>query len=160
LLYWSQTIVILKSNHCYTEVKPLLFWSQTIVILKSNHCYTEVQPLSFWSQTIVILKSNHCYTEVKGFECNLIIFKLYMYKQISTWKWKWNANEQFFSENKLYTMKWWWCPQCTRPTCLVGFYSVSSLKQQSAGRHVAQLRHIILIPSQPVFAFFSLMLHA
>jgi hypothetical protein len=32
------------------------------------------------------------------------------------------------------------------------FYSSSSLKQQSAGRHVAPLGHIILIPSQPVFA--------
>jgi len=31
------------------------------------------------------------------------------------------------------------------------FYSASSLKQQSAGRHVAALRQIILIPSQPVF---------
>jgi len=41
---------------------------------------------------------------------------------------------------------------CTRPTCLVGFYSASSLKQQSADRHVNP-GHIILIPSQPVFAF-------
>jgi hypothetical protein len=32
------------------------------------------------------------------------------------------------------------------------FYSTSSLKQQSAGRHVAPLGHIILIPSQQVFA--------
>jgi hypothetical protein len=32
------------------------------------------------------------------------------------------------------------------------FYSASSLKQQSAGRHVATLGHIILISSQPVFA--------
>jgi hypothetical protein len=32
------------------------------------------------------------------------------------------------------------------------FYSVSSLKQQSAGRHVALLGHIILIPNQPGFA--------
>jgi hypothetical protein len=32
------------------------------------------------------------------------------------------------------------------------FYSDSSLKQQSAERHVALLGHIILIPSQPVFA--------
>ena len=31
------------------------------------------------------------------------------------------------------------------------FYSASSLKQQSADIHVAQLGHIILIPSQPVF---------
>jgi hypothetical protein len=33
------------------------------------------------------------------------------------------------------------------------FYSSSSLKQQSAGGHVAPLGHIILIPSKPVFAF-------
>ena len=32
------------------------------------------------------------------------------------------------------------------------FYSVISLKQQSAGRHVAPLGHIILITSEPVFA--------
>ena len=35
----------------------------------------------------------------------------------------------------------------------VDVYSASSLKQQSAGRHVAPLGHIILIPSQPVFDF-------
>jgi hypothetical protein len=34
----------------------------------------------------------------------------------------------------------------------VDFYSARSLKQQSADRHVAQLGHIILIPSRPVFA--------
>jgi hypothetical protein len=32
------------------------------------------------------------------------------------------------------------------------FYSPSSLKQQSAGRHVAPLGHIMQILSQPVFA--------
>jgi hypothetical protein len=32
------------------------------------------------------------------------------------------------------------------------FHSASSLKQQSADTHVAPLGHIILIPSQPVFA--------
>jgi hypothetical protein len=35
---------------------------------------------------------------------------------------------------------------------VLDFYSASSLKQQSAGRHVAPLEHIILIPSQTVFA--------
>jgi hypothetical protein len=35
------------------------------------------------------------------------------------------------------------------------FNCASSLKQQSTGRHVASLRHIILILSQPVF-FLSL----
>ena len=34
----------------------------------------------------------------------------------------------------------------------LNFYSASSLKQQSADRIVAPLRHIILIPSQPIFA--------
>ena len=33
------------------------------------------------------------------------------------------------------------------------FYIASSLKQQSVGRHVVPHGHIILIPSQPVFAF-------
>jgi hypothetical protein len=32
------------------------------------------------------------------------------------------------------------------------FYCASSLKQQSTDRYVAPLGHIILIPSQPVFA--------
>jgi hypothetical protein len=36
------------------------------------------------------------------------------------------------------------------------FYSVSSLKQQSVGRRVTLLGHIILIPSQPVFSLFLL----
>ena len=38
----------------------------------------------------------------------------------------------------------------------LGFYSASSLKQQSVGRNVAPLRHIIhIISSQPVFALTS-----
>ena len=32
------------------------------------------------------------------------------------------------------------------------FYSASALKQQSVGRRIAPLGHIILIPGQPVFA--------
>ena len=32
----------------------------------------------------------------------------------------------------------------------LGFYSASSLKQQSADGYVAPLGHIILVPSQPV----------
>jgi len=31
-------------------------------------------------------------------------------------------------------------------------FSVSSLKQQAIGRPVSQIRHIILIPMEPVFA--------
>ena len=36
-------------------------------------------------------------------------------------------------------------------SALWNFYNDSSLKQQSAGRHVVPLWHIILIPRQPVF---------
>jgi len=42
-----------------------------------------------------------------------------------------------------------------RSTCLLDFYSASSLKQQSADRHVAPLGHIFLIPSQSVVALSS-----
>jgi hypothetical protein len=49
-------------------------------------------------------------------------------------------------------MRWWWDPLCSRPIRWVGFFSASSLKQQSAGGHVAPIGHIILIPSKPVFA--------
>jgi hypothetical protein len=34
----------------------------------------------------------------------------------------------------------------------IKFYNVSSLKQQSAGRHFTPLGHIILLPSQPFIA--------
>ena len=34
----------------------------------------------------------------------------------------------------------------------LNLYSASSLKQQSAGKHVSPLRHIIVIPSQPVLS--------
>jgi len=40
------------------------------------------------------------------------------------------------------------------------FYSASSLKQQSADRHVAPFGHIILILSQQSLCSFSLMLRA
>jgi hypothetical protein len=39
-----------------------------------------------------------------------------------------------------------------RSTLTSSTNSPSSLKQQSAGRHVTPLGHIILIPSQPIFA--------
>jgi hypothetical protein len=60
--------------------------------------------------------------------------------------------QQFFNyvmaRTSWFSMRWIWGPLCNRLTCLVGFL----LKQQSAGRHVAPHGHIILIPSQPVFA--------
>ena len=56
-------------------------------------------------------------------------------------------------ENKLIINEMIMRSACTRSTRLVGFlYNVSSLKQQFVC-NVAPFGHIILIPSQPVFAF-------
>ena len=48
----------------------------------------------------------------------------------------------------------------TSPTCWVGFFSASSLKQQSTSSNVPPIGQIILIPSQPVFALTPLVLCA
>jgi hypothetical protein len=45
-------------------------------------------------------------------------------------------------------------PLCTIPIFLCDLHSASSLKQQSADRHVAPLGQIILVSSQSVFALF------
>ena len=50
-----------------------------------------------------------------------------------------------------FSMRWWWGLLCTRVFCWI-FIVLGSLKQQSVDKHVAPLGHIILIPSQPVFA--------
>jgi hypothetical protein len=75
-----------------------------------------------------------------------------------TWVSEWllvNANSAIFQlyhgENKLIFNEIMIGPLNSRPTRWGFFYSASSLKQQSAGRHIAPLEHIILIPSQPVF---------
>jgi len=66
--------------------------------------------------------------------------------------------QQFFSyimvRTSKFSMRRWWGRLCTRPTCFVCYYSASSLKQQSAGKHVASFGHIILKPSQPVFSLY------
>ena len=64
------------------------------------------------------------------------------------------ASEQIFSYTMARTswisMRWRWCPLCTRSTCLVDYqyYRASSQKQQSVVRHVAPIGTL----SQPVFA--------
>ena len=64
--------------------------------------------------------------------------------------------------NNFSTILWWkhvtfWWDDNDVPFVLdqkaeLYFYSASSLKQQSTGRHVALFWNIILIPSHPVFA--------
>ena len=48
-----------------------------------------------------------------------------------------------------------WGPFVLDQQAELDFYSATSQKQQSADKDVAPLRHIILIPSQPVFALSS-----
>ena len=72
---------------------------------------------------------------------------------------KWAIFQVYHGENKLHSMRW--CSCCNLPTRLVGFLVLAdwnnsllvdmlllldtlSLKQQSAGRHVTPLGHIIL----------------
>ena len=50
------------------------------------------------------------------------------------------------------SMRKWWCRLCTWHHSELDFYSASSLKQQSAGRDVASLEHIIMIPRKTIFA--------
>jgi hypothetical protein len=44
-------------------------------------------------------------------------------------------------------------PITTGTPQIMDFYNANSFKPQFTGSHVAQLGHIILIPSQPVFGF-------
>ena len=58
--------------------------------------------------------------------------------------------------------RWQHCLLSTRPICLLGFFfSSSSLKHKSAGRHVILLWHIILTDYQPIsLCSYFLMMHA
>jgi hypothetical protein len=76
-------------------------------------------------------------------------------KWVSEWL-LFNANSAIFQlyhgENKLIFNEIYEVRYVLDQHAELDFYSASSLKQQSVGRHVAPLWHIILIPSQPVFA--------
>ena len=64
--------------------------------------------------------------------------------------------QQFFGYIIVEQVNFQWDDDEDRPVlnqhAELDFYCGSSLKQQSAGTHVAPLGHSILIPSQPVFA--------
>jgi hypothetical protein len=62
---------------------------------------------------------------------------------------KWTIFQPYQGKNMLHI---WWCPLWLDQHVELDIYSASSLKQQSVGRHVAPLGHIIPTPSQPVFA--------
>jgi hypothetical protein len=67
-------------------------------------------------------------------------------------------NEQFLAISSCIRWENIRCVLYNRPICVVDFYSVSSLKQQSASRHVVQLWNIILISRQLEFYSYYLMI--
>ena len=69
------------------------------------------------------------------FNANSAIFQLYH-----------DENKLIFNKMMMRSALYW-----TNTLISLIFYSASSLKQQSAGRHVAPLGHMILIPSRPIF---------
>ena len=68
---------------------------------------------------------------------------------------QWVKNESFFSYIMARTSYILWNDGDVRfvldQHAEFDLYNASSLKQQSDGRHVTSLRHIIMILSQPVF---------
>jgi len=64
------------------------------------------------------------------------------FSNLSAISWREQVNFQWDYDEVLFVLE---------QHALLEFYSVSSLKQQSTGRHGAPLGHIILIPSQPIF---------
>ena len=70
----------------------------------------------------------------------------------------WAIVQLYSRENKLHSMRWWWWWYliCARPTCRVRLCSASSLLQQSAGRYVPPLGHVILTPSHSVCSYSSM----
>jgi hypothetical protein len=69
------------------------------------------------------------YTEQASFT------RIYIFHWVSEWllfNGKWAILHLYHGQNKLDSMKWWWCPIFIK--------------------HVPPLGHIILIPSQPFFA--------
>jgi predicted LPLAT superfamily acyltransferase len=51
---------------------------------------------------------------------NTIKIQLNVSQNISKFS-KWFIFQLYHDENKLHSMRLWWCPLCTRPTHLVGF---------------------------------------
>ena len=68
---------------------------------------------------------------------------------------KWTIFQLYHGKNKLHEMMLMMVSFVLDQHTWLDFYCASSPKQQSVGRHVPPLWHIILILSQPVFALAS-----
>ena len=109
-----------------------------ISIVPTNWCFILVLTPYIYSTIYLNLKLLF-YTDPKCAGTELVwhssisFLKDFIFKDQKSERLLFNANSAIFQlyhgENKL--TRWGWGPLCIRPTCLVGFYSASSLKQHS-----------------------------
>ena len=104
--------------------------------LMFNMCYCKYQMLD-------IHKKYHWYLMFNMWVSEWAIVVLHQFSNYSAISWREQVNFQWDDDEVSFVLD---------QHAELDFYSASSLKQQSAGRHVALLGHIILIPSWPVFA--------
>jgi hypothetical protein len=116
-----------------------LTYGQVYIYMYTMYIYLTIQGHFFYKLKCA---ENHNFVKTLSYYLKLCIvsewfaiFKLYRGKN------KLILNEMMMMSSTLYYSN----------TLKLDIYSASSLKQQSADRHVAPLCHIILIPSQPVF---------
>jgi hypothetical protein len=129
-----------KQWNVYTHVKTQ---TSDKVHLRPRNIYLQVV---YWSQKIPIpfyhnSKKNNERTSTEWVsDCCLTPTQ-----QFSAILWREQVNFQLYDDEVRFVLD---------QHAELDAYSASSLKQQSTDRHVAPRRHIILIPSQPVFALY------
>ena len=101
------------------------------------------------NSTQVFPQSHIFSSETSEWVSEWVIVALCQFSNFSAISWREQVNFQWDDDEVRFVLN---------QLAELDLYSASSLKQQFADRHVSQLGHIILIPSQPVFALFSLML--
>ena len=90
----------------------------------------------FFLVSLTLTYTVECVSEWLLFNANSVIFQLYHGENKLIFDWDDDDEVRFVLDKH----------------AKLDFYISSSLKQQSVDKHVAPLDHIILIPSQPVFA--------
>ena len=125
--------MIVRKFHQYQQNKHLTISSCISSVLPSDS-FNKLSKVNSWNTNVKILSpycewvSDCCLTPIQHF------LAIPWREQVN---FQWGDDEVHFALDQ---------------HAQLDVYSASLLKQQSAGRHVAPLGHIILIPSQPVFA--------
>jgi hypothetical protein len=133
-------------HYIHHSLKPFdrHFMSEFTCIMPLYHGRTIMDVMSDMRSFLPLCKSMmHVVAYIKWLSKNLRLWWLIMSDMRSFLPW----SMFMMHVNSDYK----WLSKGTRPIYR-DFYSTSSLKQQSAGRHVAPLGHIILIPSRSIFA--------